>query len=305
MSKVFKKIGKVFKKVAKSTVGKIVIGALMVGAVVLTAGAAIPAVGSALGMGAGGIAGTLGLSGTLGAVVSGAVSAGALGAVTGGIMGAATGKGFFKGATGGFLMGAATGGLLGGISPGMMGPAGIFGNGFSAAGAGAAAPGAGSQAAATGGALLPEGGVGLTSGALESAVGATVPTATTATTTATTAGSGLLNSTLAPELLKVGGQIISGFAQGKAAEAEMKAKRAAEREEYDRIAYNYGYRNTYANKKDAVPSGQEAWYQYGPMNYEQPNYGLLQQAFASRPQAVPYQIVNGQVVQQQPEMIYG
>jgi hypothetical protein len=103
MSNPFKAVGKVFKKITKSTIGKIVIGALMVGAVVLTAGAALgalPAIGSVLG--------SVGISGTMASVLGGAISMGAVGAVAGGIGGMASGKGFFKGATTGFLAGAAT-----------------------------------------------------------------------------------------------------------------------------------------------------------------------------------------------------
>ena len=135
MSKPFKAIGKVFKKVMKSTVGKIIIGALMIGAIVLTAGAAIPALGAAMGM-AGGIGGTLasiGITGTLGSVLSGAIGMGAIGAVTSGAIGGLTGQSIFKSATKGFLVGAATGGVLGGAGALSAAGGGIFGGGTAAA----------------------------------------------------------------------------------------------------------------------------------------------------------------------------
>jgi hypothetical protein len=130
VSGVLKTIGKVFispismilpKKIGK-IVRKVALGAMMVGAVVLTGGAAIgalPALGSA------GMLGSLGLSAGLTSALAGAVSTGAVGAVVGGLTGG------FKGATKGFLMGAATGGIMGGL--GMMGPNGLLGGGKVAA----------------------------------------------------------------------------------------------------------------------------------------------------------------------------
>jgi hypothetical protein len=296
MSNPFKSVAKVFKKVIKSTVGKIVIGALMIGAIVLTAGAAIPALGAALGM-SGGIAATLGLSGTLGSIVAGAVSMGAVGAVVGGLGGLASGKGFFKGATGGFLMGAATGGLLGGI--GVLGPGGLFG------GAGAAA--AGSSTAAAGlpgnmitGSLPDVAGQFMANTAITGSVGGAVGGG------AASGGSlfgGLLGSGGIGPVLQAGGAIVSGFAGGAAKQKEMEFEAEQLRAKYDRTAYNYGYKNIYGDDKN-VPESQEQWYQYAPTNFAHPVVppaeGLLNTTPSPliNPTAPPvqYAIVNGQVV---------
>lgn len=106
------KTGKVIRKIAT--------GALMVGAVVMTGGAALGVLPS---MGA--MVGSLGLGATLTSALSGAISTGAVGAVTG-LLG-----GGLKGAEKGFWMGAATGGVLGGI--GVLGPNGLLGGGKAAA----------------------------------------------------------------------------------------------------------------------------------------------------------------------------
>lgn len=119
MSGILKGIGKVFKKVVK-VVKKVALPALMIGAVVLTGGAALgvlPALGT--------MVGGLGLSAGLTSVLTGAISTGALGAVGGFLTGG------MKGATKGFLMGAATGGVLGGL--GVTGVNGILGGGKAAA----------------------------------------------------------------------------------------------------------------------------------------------------------------------------
>lgn len=118
MSGVFKKIGKVFKKVVK-VVKKVAIPALMVGAVVLTGGAAIgalPAIGTVLGK--------LAISGTLASVLGGAISMGAVGAVTSGAMAGLSGGSIWKGMKKGFVTGAVTGGVMGGL--GMISPNGIL-----------------------------------------------------------------------------------------------------------------------------------------------------------------------------------
>lgn len=107
------KAGKIIRKVA--------IGALMVGAVVMTGGAALGVLPS---MGA--MVGSLGLSAGLTTALTGAISTGAVGAVGGFLQGG------FKGATKGFLMGAATGGVMGGL--GMLGPNGLIGGGKALAG---------------------------------------------------------------------------------------------------------------------------------------------------------------------------
>lgn len=307
MSNPFKSIGKVFKKVVKSTVGKIIIGALMVGAVVLTAGAALgalPAIGSVLG--------SVGISGTMASVLGGAISMGAVGAVTGGLGAALSGKSIFSGAAGGFLMGAATGGILGGV--GAIGPNGVFGSmGQGASGGAVTGTTAGSDIVVN--SAANSAGVANAFNPLGTAaqVGAAVPTsvATSATTTATAAGAaqaaghGLLGSAGIGPLIQGAGSIISGFAAGKASEAQMKADAQAQRDRYDRIAYNYGYRNIYDDKKSNLPSSQEQWYQYQPTPFLEaeaaPAGGLLRTTPSpfidpGTPPPTQYQIVNGQVV---------
>jgi hypothetical protein len=130
MSGVLKSISKVFISPISSLIGgkvgkiikKVAIGALAVGAVVLTGGAALgilPALGT--------VVGGLGLSAGLTSVLTGAISSGAIGAV-GGLL-----TGGFKGMTKGLLMGAVTGGVLGGI--GAIGANGVLGGGKAVAGA--------------------------------------------------------------------------------------------------------------------------------------------------------------------------
>jgi hypothetical protein len=108
-----KKIGNVVRKVA--------VGALMVGAVVMTGGAALNLLPSMATM-----VGGLGLSAGVTSILTGAISTGAVGALAGGLTGG------FKGAAKGFLMGAATGGVLGGL--GMMPANGLLGGGKAAGG---------------------------------------------------------------------------------------------------------------------------------------------------------------------------
>jgi hypothetical protein len=147
------KVGKIIKKVA--------IGAIAVGAVVLTGGAALgilPSLGT--------MVGGLGLSAGLTSVLTGAISTGAVGAVTGLVTGG------FKGMTKGLLMGAATGGIMGGL--GILGPNGLIGGGKAAASALGSGTGIAPSAApsfmsmtsadvVTGGASGLGGGAGLTS----------------------------------------------------------------------------------------------------------------------------------------------
>jgi hypothetical protein len=303
MSNPFKAIGKVFKKVVK-VVKKIALPALMIGAVVLTGGAALgalPALGTILG--------SVGISGTLASVLGGAISMGAVGAVTGGLMGAVTGQGFMKGATTGFLGGALTGGIGGGI--GLIGANGIFGGAAAAGASGHALGGAGATAMTTGaggmsgaaGAIGAGGmaganvagqvGVGMLNGSIPTAVSSSLAAAAPAAT----AASGGLLGTLAPQLLQVGGQMISGFAAGKAAEAQAEAEAEEDKANYDRIAFNYGYKNIYKGKNDLVPSSQERFYEYAPLDHNIPT-GLLYNGLtpAAQPSAGRYQIVNGEVV---------
>lgn len=130
MSGILKTIKKAFISPISAVIGgktgklirKVALGAVMVGAVVMTGGAALgvlPSLGT--------MVGGLGLSAGLTSALTGAISTGAVGAVTGALGGG------FKGATKGFLLGAATGGVLGGI--GVLGPNGLIGGGKAAAGA--------------------------------------------------------------------------------------------------------------------------------------------------------------------------
>ncbi len=113
MSKVVKGIKKVFKKVVK-VVKKIAPVVLAAAAIYFTAGAAMgvggPTAGSAL-------ASSMGLTGTLGGVVSGAVTQAGYGALIGGTLSKAQGGSFSEGAKAGALGGMVTGGISGGINP--------------------------------------------------------------------------------------------------------------------------------------------------------------------------------------------
>lgn len=106
--KIFRKVGKVIKKVAPI--------ALAAGAIFFTAGAALgaaPAWSTAVS------SMTSGLSGTLGSVVTGAVTQAGQAAAIGGLVSEATGGDFKDGATAGAL----TGGVLGGLGGYMNAPA--------------------------------------------------------------------------------------------------------------------------------------------------------------------------------------
>lgn len=292
MSGVFKAIGKVFKKVVK-VVKKVAIPALMIGAIVLTGGAALgvlPAMGTMLG--------GIGISGTLASVLGGAISMGAVGAVTGGLGAAASGKSIWKGAQTGFLVGAATGGVMGGLGAvsanGVLADIGI-GAGSKAA-IQTAATATSAAPASTG--LLAQGGA---------VAPAAVAPGATAPLVAAKAGGGLLSSASAPMLIQAAGQVISGFAKGAGSGDDIRERAMydaeAERLEYDRTAYNYGYRNLYNRDAkgrviDGVPTSQEAFYQYGPQTLQSPNAGLLggMTVPSAAARAPMFQIVNGQVV---------
>lgn len=118
MSNPFKAIGKAFKAVVK-VVKKVAVPALIIGAVVLTGGAALgalPAIGSVLG--------SIGITGTMASVLGGAISSAAVGAGVGGLTAAISGKDVWSGIKGGALTGAITGGIAGGL--GMISPNGIL-----------------------------------------------------------------------------------------------------------------------------------------------------------------------------------
>lgn len=110
LKKVFKKVTKVLVKVAPI--------ALLAGAAIFTGGAALGLAPFAGGWGAAaaGFASNLGLTGTLGSVVTGAVTQAGYGALVGGGISAVTGGNFIKGAQYGALAGAVTGGVTGGIN---------------------------------------------------------------------------------------------------------------------------------------------------------------------------------------------
>lgn len=110
LKKVFKKVTKVLVKVAPI--------ALLAGAAIFTGGAALGLAPFAGGWGAAaaGFASNLGLTGTLGSVVTGAVTQAGYGALIGGGLSAATGGSFIKGAQLGALTGTVTGGLTGGFN---------------------------------------------------------------------------------------------------------------------------------------------------------------------------------------------
>jgi hypothetical protein len=216
MSGVFKAVGKVFKKVVK-VAKKIAIPALLVGAVVLTGGAALgmlPAVGSVLG--------GLGLSAGVTSVLTSAVTSAGWGALAGGVLGGK--KGFITGG----LLGAATGGL-GGI---LAGPG------------GAAAKAAGS-AAASGGGLAPGVSAGLMPGT-GAAAGSAIATTGAAgaagaaggAAAAGAAGSGNFLTGLLSNPTIVG-NAISGLGAGVSNKATVKASEKAKQAEIDRINGNY------------------------------------------------------------------
>lgn len=306
MSNPFKAVGKVFKKVVK-VVKKVAIPALMIGAVVMTGGAALgalPAMGTMLG--------SIGISGTLASVLGGAISMGAVGAVTGGLGAAVTGGNPWKAAQGGFLAGAATGGVLG--AAGVIGANGVFGaNGILGMGQGAGATplGAGGasimgpagQAMPAAAQIAGGGGIPITAAQAHAMTAGVVGAPAAAGTAAATAGGGLggLLGANAPALLQGAGQIISGFSKGAMADKQLNAQKEEDQAEYDRISFNYGYRNIYDKDRKGrtiggVPTRQEQWHEYAPQQLGSPDEGLLRTAFAGGPRQPYYQIVNGQVV---------
>lgn len=117
----FDSIGKFFKRVTSSTAGKIAIGLFLGAAIVFTGGAALGVTGLAGGWAgaAGGISGALGLTGTMGSVVTGALTSAGYGAMIGAGISAITGGDILKGAA----MGAAGGAITGGVSGALASPA--------------------------------------------------------------------------------------------------------------------------------------------------------------------------------------
>ena len=319
MSGVMKKIGKVFKKVAK-VLKKVAIPALMIGAVVLTGGAALgllPSVGA--------MVGTLGLSTGVASVITGAVTSGAIGAGLGALSGAVTGGGVLKGATKGFVGGAISGGVLGAVSPSSVAGLDKF-----IGGKGLAAGSSAAQAAANAGSVMNTGmanslarvGASLpnvATGGLSSA-GSMLGSASSLLPSSAAGGSllgsiGSAGSALVPAAAKTGiggflgqnagslistvGSAIGGLGQGKAQAQQSKDEAMQRRTAYDRSAYNYGFINDYASKKSPLPSGQRQSFQYAdPLRggiaggRVDPTQGLTGAVGASP----YYQIVNGKVM---------
>lgn len=164
MSSVVKGVSKVFRAVTSSPLA-IVGGALALGAVLVTGGAALGLAPMALGAGGatGAVAGTSAVSSTLGSIFTSAATQGAIGALVGGGVSAATGGDVAKGALVGAGVGALTGGVTGaigstasgvtsaptasgaGLSPGAEVGRAASGLGVGAADLGTAANGAGSD----------------------------------------------------------------------------------------------------------------------------------------------------------------
>jgi hypothetical protein len=190
----FRKVSKVFRKVTSSKIGKVIGGALAIGAIVFTGGAALGLAPMAGGWGAamGSLAGTLGLTGTLGSVLTGAFTMAGYGAALGGIGSLAMGGDFFQGAAGGALIGGATGGLMGGMGFATDPLAGAFGDAGAASGATPATPATSSVTGASAATNAPT----VSGGALSSpmtgpqfaSAGAAAPVSTAGTPFTTAAG---------------------------------------------------------------------------------------------------------------------
>lgn len=144
----FKKLFKGFKKVFSSKIFKIVGVVVGAAAAIFTAGASlgISAFAGGWGGAVSSLAGSLGLSGTLGTVLTSAVTAAGYGAMTGGALGLVTGgpKGLLEGAGMGLGTGLVTGGIAGGLQAGGVISSNPFNpNNVGVAGSGAPAPGDG------------------------------------------------------------------------------------------------------------------------------------------------------------------
>jgi hypothetical protein len=243
MSGIVKAIGKVFSPISMilpkkigNVVRKVAMGALMVGAVVMTGGAALgllPSLGT--------MVGGLGLSAGLTSVLTGAISTGAVGAVGGLITGG------LKGATKGFLIGAAAGGAMGGL--GLIGPNGLLGGGAKAAGGIADIAKAGGQAAATTGtSIAPAASSSLP--AAKSVVGAALGGAKTATAAVSGGPLGFLNANplLASQLLS---GVSAAFAPNEYKQKYTAEEQAAQQQGY----YAYGGGDSNGKKKGGMIPG--------------------------------------------------
>lgn len=222
MSGVAKGVGKVFKKAVK-VVKKIAPIALGAAAIYFTAGAAL-GFAPTLGAAASSLTGSLGLSGTLGSVVTGAVTQAGYGAAIGGLTAAATGGSITKGMQTGAVTGAITGGVTGGLGFNTDPLSSL--NGGEAASAAQAASGGPGQLTAPGALSAPQ--------VATSPLGAAAP----AVAQAAPASSGGLLSWLGNNQTLVG-TAVSGLGQGLMGAAEGSAQRDAMRDERTAIANNY------------------------------------------------------------------
>ncbi|MEM8991906.1 MAG: hypothetical protein AAGD08_16000 [Pseudomonadota bacterium] len=153
----FKKIGKFFKKVVSSKVFKWIGVAVGAVATIFTAGAAL-GIGAFAGGWSGAVsslAGSLGLSGSVGTILTSAVTAAGYGAMTGGAVGLVTNgpEGLLSGAGVGLAGGLVTGGIAGGLQAGGIissNPFNPSGVGIEPSAAGVPAPGADGLSSAAG-----------------------------------------------------------------------------------------------------------------------------------------------------------
>lgn len=147
MSKILSGIGKLFKKVGK-IVKKVLPYALMAAAVVFTGGAALGVLPTFAGA-VGSVVGGLGLSAGVTTALTGAITGAGFGALAGGVVGGE--KGMFKG----MLMGGAAGGLfptaVPGVSGAMKAATGVLSPGSALSNTIMSLPSEGAAAAASGG----------------------------------------------------------------------------------------------------------------------------------------------------------
>jgi hypothetical protein len=277
IGKVFSPISMLLPKKIGNVVRKVAVGALMVGAVVMTGGAALGLLPS---MGA--MVGGLGLSAGLTSVLSGAISTGAVGALGGFLK-----SGSLKGAATGFAMGAATGGIMG--ATGMLGANGLIGGGKAIAGSSGLLPSSGalaqapalglagsapsiagvslSGAGATASSLLPSIG-----GAAAAAAPAAVAGAAGALPSIAGLGGGLAQN---PMLMS---SLLSGVSQAFAPD-EYKQRFNAQQEAEQRAAIlAYGGGDVNGKKKGGMIQGV---YSGQPNPFGTPNYGPPPTGFAA------------------------
>lgn len=221
VKKIFKKVGKVLKKIA--------LPALAIGAVVLTGGAALGVFGAG---GLSGALGAIGISGPLQAVAASAAKAATMGAVTSAI----TGGNPIKGATTGLLVGGAIG---------------------AAGGLGQKVAGAGNAAANTGALANADETVNLAKGLSGYPTGNGTPF-NGAPAASGGLGSGVLSFLNNNPV--VGGTLIQGIGSGIIASGQAKAQRKADEREADSYSdtsqlFRYSGDPSKTNKQD--PESEE------------------------------------------------